>query len=121
MNPTDFGVLNGKTLSDVTVIDNEEIIFSCDSGERFRMFHAQECCESVTIEDICGDLDDIVRSPILQAYVESGHILPPKNQYDEDYEWTFYRISTINGTVTIRWYGDSNGYYSTSVSFGEWN
>jgi len=108
-----FEELKGKTLAEVTQVGKESILFVTSEGERYEMFHMQDCCESVTIEDVCGDLDDLVDSPILLAYVGT-------NSGEGGYgscTWTFYNLSTIKGSVTIRWYGESNGYYSESVDF----
>jgi len=110
--------LIGKTLSSVNgQVGDEEIIFITNTGERYAMTHYQDCCESVYVEDICGDWSDVIGSPILNAYESSGVDKPPKDIYDSSYTWTFYHMSTVKGTVTIRWYGTSSGYYSERVDF----
>lgn len=121
----DFGVLVGTTLLGIEGAkeDSEEIKFSLTDGRMFRMAHNQDCCESVSVEDICGDLDDLIGSPIIQAEESSSEVRPegvPEPKYSDDaQEWTFYRIATAKGLVVIRWYGSSNGYYSTDVDFTE--
>lgn len=40
----------------------------------------------------------------------------PGDEWDS-HTWTFYRFVTMLGTVTVRWLGESNGYYSESVDF----
>ncbi len=104
----------GKVFTSI-VRDDDEILFTCDTGEQYKMFHGQDCCESVDIEDICGDLDDLIGNPILKASEDTNND-NPKSDYNESCTWTFYNLSTIKGSVTIRWYGSSNGYYSESVS-----
>ena len=80
------------------------------------MYHEQDCCEEVYIEDICGDLDDLIGTPILLAekVTESNDCCSQL--------WTFYKLSTIKGSVTIRWCGETDSYYySIEVSFKEEN
>lgn len=112
-------VLKGKIITDIVNIDNEQLDFTCDDGSKYSMLHNQDCCETVDIEDICGDLEDIKGSPILQAEEVSNRDDPPANESSESYTWTFYKLATIKGSITIRWYGESNGYYSEDVDFME--
>lgn len=107
-----FKELKGKIFTDVDIYNIDKIIFK-SSSETIVMYHAQDCCESVTIDDINGDLENLINTPILYAE-ESSH-----SGFDDgfdSYTWTFYKLGTINGWVDIRWHGVSNGYYSERVS-----
>jgi len=117
-NPANFNELVGKVLTkiQITHADKDEILFICEDGTKYLMYHDQDCCEVVYIEDICGDIKNLIGCPILLAeeVTNSGN---PKYEDTESCTWTFYKLSTIEGSVTIRWYGESNGYYSESVDF----
>lgn len=127
-----FKNLLGKTLSDVTGgVGDAEIVFTLDSGEMYRLYHEQDCCESVSVESIVGNLSDLVGSPILMADEAVGGNVPAEIQAQRDEQkqtneyyyapdsetWTFYKLATIKGYVDIRFLGESNGYYSESVDF----
>lgn len=118
----EFSSLLGQTLTSIQNIDDIELIFTNDKGQVFKMYHWQDCCESVTIESITGDFLDLIGSPILMAEESFSHKTPEgviHEQKQESQTWTFYKLATINGYVDIRWFGESNGYYSESVSFRE--
>lgn len=112
--------LLGKTLKDIKE-NKDQIEFITDTKDRYLMYHEQECCEAVYIEDICGDLNDLLNSEILEAEGISDTMEIPCSEeeyrYYESVTWTFYKIGTRKGSVTIRWCGTSNGYYSESVDF----
>ena len=118
----EFKDLLGKTITEIYLNedDKDEIIFNCEDGEIYKMYHEQDCCESVVIDDICGDLDDLIGSPITLAEVSTNRTDNPKG-FSKSFTWTFYKLATINGYVTIRWYGESNGYYSEEVDFKKLN
>jgi hypothetical protein len=103
-----------------TSIRNEdtELVFE-NATERFVFFHAQDCCEHVSIEDVCGDLEDLVGEPLLMAEEVSCETPVDFNEAEhESVTWTFYKFATRKGYVDVRWLGESNGYYSESVSLG---
>ena len=82
-----------------------------DKGQ-YVVIHSQECCEHVWIEDITGDLKDLIGEEILLAEEVSS-----EDEKDEDLIWTFYKIQTMHGDVTIRWCANTNSYYGTEVEF----
>ena len=117
----DVTELVGKTMTAVNQIGDEQIVFTAVGGQQYRLFHGQCCCESVTIEDVVGDLADLVGAPILMAEEATSDENPDGVETDiwGTCTWTFYKFATRKGSVTIRWYGESNGYYSESVDFEE--
>jgi hypothetical protein len=97
---------------------NNTMTFERDDGKIFKFHHLQDCCEDVHIEDICGELTDLVGSPLTTAE-ETG--TEKGSQSYDSVTWTFYRFATEKGWVTVRWCGSSNGYYSESVDFAQIN
>lgn len=127
-NSCNINELQGLTLSAIEVNESKDkITFATTCGQVFRMLHHQDCCESVSIEDIEGDLEDLIGLPLQLAEEVSDKeqaVLDlltgkPKSPPDADSSetWTYYRLATTKGWVVIRWFGSSNGYYSESVDF----
>ena len=121
---TKFEELLGKTIKEIAGLEkgNDDVVFVLEDGIKYRMYHSQDCCESVSIEDIVGNVEDLIGSPILQAEEATSNenptgIKPEYPEYQDNFTWTFYKLATVKGYVTIRWYGESNGYYSESVNF----
>lgn len=121
-----FETLKGLELAAINVSQGsgeDTIEFVAADGRTFLMCHEQGCCESVTIESIVGDVSDLLGLPILVAEEVTHLDANPEGvkapAYQDSFTWTFYKLATRKGYVDIRWYGESNGYYSESVDFLE--
>ena len=114
----EFNTLIGKVLKEVRV-DNDNITFVTVDDDVYNMYHDQDCCEHVYVESVVGDVEDLIGVPLLVAEEATSNENPEGaevSDYQESFTWTFYKLATIKGYVDIRWYGESNGYYSESVS-----
>lgn len=107
--------LSGEIVKTVTGGEkgDYEMIITFESGKAIKVYHEQDCCEMVYIED--EESDDIVGGFVHFAGFVSG-----EGGYfdgDEDYShtWSFLKIDTSKGSIWQRWLGESNGYYSEEV------
>lgn len=113
-------VLLGKTMTAVDRISSDlgdVIMFTGDTGEQWKMHHLRGGYATVYLDDIAGDLNDLVGTPITMAELVTNRGNPKDPEWHDSSTWTFYKLATVKGYVTIRWYGTSNGWYSEDVSF----
>ena len=114
----DFKNLEGKIIKEIIKSDdNERLTFICNTGICYETYHNQDCCEYVSIDDISGNLNDLLNQEILSAEESTNN--EDDSRGAESFTWTFYTIRTLKDTIQIKWFGSSNGYYSESVSFYE--
>ena len=122
-----FSDLEGKKVVEIlgAEVGSEKLTFVCDDGEKYSMEYFGECCASCSIEDIAGDTADLIGTIVraedpssLDNFNENDEAKAAHGGYEPDsFTWTFFIVGTTKGTVTIRWYGSSNGYYSESPNF----
>lgn len=113
-----FEDMLGKVIVDIKGAEkySDFILFTLDDGTRYLMYHEQECCEDVCVEDICGNINKLLGVPILKAECTTNTV---EVELYSSCTWTFYHLATVKGYVDIRWRGTSNGYYSEEVDFVE--
>lgn len=110
-------VLLGKTIVSIEDcnVDSEEIFINTSDNKRYVLLHTQDCCEHVRLVDVIGDIEDIIGCPLTMA----EEVAQQEDSNWGTQTWTFYKFATIKGYVTLRWLGESNGYYSEEVDLIE--
>ena len=117
-NPVDISILVGKK---ITNIDDrcDGYLFHTDDNKIYLMSHRQNCCESVGVQDISGNLQDLVGEVV--SYADSDCETPPGEDVSHYDSFTFTNFHIKSGQIYVKitWLGTSNGYYGEGVDFEE--
>lgn len=122
---TNFEYLKGKTITEMSIgvfesssNDNEYVSFIANDSDfeyEYILYHDANVTNSVCIEDITGNIIDILDSIILLAEssfsekINKGDTTTWGGDILASERWTYYRLNTSIGSVTIKWHG--NGTY----------
>ena len=97
----------------ITYDSNHQDLFFLESSKfKVQIYVVEDCCNGSWIEDIEGDVHDIIDEPITMFELVSNR--EEENDYYKT--WTFIKIGTKKGSITIRFVGESNGYYTEHAS-----
>lgn len=114
----DISSLVGKTItslywdqykSELTMIDSDGIHHSLGgiSGDG----------GCVYVEDVNGNLDDLLNSPILMAEEKTAPADGSSIWSNYQDRHFFYEIATIKGAVHMRFFGEAGAYYAAEAWF----
>lgn len=109
----DLNNLIGATILDVTKDGIGMLDIKTDKGDMV-FYHYQDCCEYVWLDDGYEELKAMIGEKIVFAEEIRSSDRGDHKPY-VSCTWTFYKISTQWKDVTLRFIGESNGYYSESV------
>lgn len=114
--------LVGEVLTHIDIDpEHHEILLTTESGRVVKLYHSQDCCESVTIVGTDGEWRALIGKPLIEATkeaVKQGDP-PPESEYPDSWTRTNFVFRVTDATVISRWIGESNGYYSESVDIAD--
>lgn len=119
MNNVFLNELVGKKVCEMKgQIKDQDFLIKTECGYTFNFYHNQDCCESVYLENIIGDINDILGHEIILAQEEiNNDEIQDSDVFNQDsFTWTYYRLASEKGLVVLRFYGTSNGYYSEGIT-----
>lgn len=99
--------------------DSEEVFFVFnDGGPVVKIYHRYEHGESVSINEVIGDPEDLIGHPLVVSDESDEEPTEKEKAHSDQLDsstWTFYRFANHGGSLCLRWLGSSNGYYSEAV------
>lgn len=80
MKNNNFFELKGQIITKIKA-DSLDVLIETASGNKYRIHHSQDCCESVGVEKTIGNLEDILNQEITLAEEDSKE----PDWYKEEY------------------------------------
>ena len=93
--------------------NNEEVQIVFEDGSKIKMYHVQDCCESVYVAQVDGQVERHIGARIKSLKEKISE--DQDGMINDSCTWTFYDLVTSKGILSFRFNGESNGYYSESV------
>lgn len=118
MNDANFFELKRQTVKEITGLEkNSHEVFIRTNDGTYKLYHEQDCCEHVVINKVIGNVSDLV-GEVIFAEEDAGAKAPDwyKGSYYDSHTWTKYVLKTASASLEFWFLGESNGYYSESVS-----
>ena len=77
---------------------SDECRIITESGKLFKIYHDQDCCETV-------DIEDCERDDVIGGYVHFADFVGGEEPYEgsDGYTWSFLKIDTSKGSIWQRW------------------
>ena len=111
-----FFELKGQIITKIEA-DSLDVLIETAGGNKYRIYHSQNCCESVDVKKTIGNVEDILNQEITLAEEDSKEPDWYKEEYYDCHTWTSFYLETAKGRFEIWILGESNGYYNESVTF----
>lgn len=94
--------------------DEDDMIFECSDGSKYKLYHEQDCCETVNFIER--------KSTFLEVpftIFSINYDMDSKETEDGSETDTYVTIQTDIGDMALFWHGESNGYYGESVELAK--
>jgi hypothetical protein len=99
---------------------NDDCLITLEDGRKFKIEHFQDCCETVQFYDASGDVHSLIGKKLTNVTEDyNDDPIEEDLSCDGSHTWSVYKFQTDENTVILRWYGDSNGYYSETTQLYE--
>ncbi len=103
----------GKIIIAIEILNEDHVKISFEDGCVIEQYHEDDCCEQVWVSQVDSDPQRFIGA---DAYWIKEKVTDCEEQSDDSCTATFYTLATSKGYLDWRWQGESNGYYSESVT-----